>query len=760
MDEQKHNDYQYIGKKTPISQAALKATGQLIYTADMQLPHMLHAKVLFSPKPHARIVSIDTSRAEALPGVHAVVSRFNTPECWFNSCGEVLGEYMTEQLFPAVVRYVGDKVAAVAADTEKIAAEAIRLIDVEYEDLPVNYDPVHALDDDAYVIHDHGELEQGNLITTVSQSSGDVDAAMAKADRIFYGEYDCPAIHHGAIEPHASLSTYDAEGMLTVYTPSQDTFAMRRNLATIFGMPMSKVRVSVPAIGGAFGGKIDLVTEPVSAALAIKTGRPVKLVYTRNEDICSTRNRHAMKLKLRTGVMNDGTIVAEDMTVYANAGAYASGSTSVVWAMCGRLFKVHQCPNIRFTGYPVITNTTIGGPMRGFGSPQLFFAQQRQMNTISRELGIDMLELQRKNLTSQNGADPRNDVPHGNARPIDCLNRAAEVMHYEDALQEQQQSRGERYRIGIGVGVGAHGNGMFGIKPDITGLMLKMNCDGTCVLFTPSNEMGNSSVTLQKQIVAETLGMNLGDIDTVEADTRLTPYQLGDYSSRGTFVSGHGALKIAERMRTMLAGVAAKQLQAPAGSLKFREGRAFAESGESVTLEEIVQYAREEEQRELLCADSFASQAAIMSYGAHIAKVRVDTQTGEVRVLAYAAIHDVGTAINPLSVTGQIEGALQMGIGNALSEDMNVDETTGAVKNRNLKRYRMLYAPDMPNELHVEALDSYEPAGPFGAKSIGECSVVPTLSAIGNAVSNALGLEMNRLPITKEAVLAALETVR
>lgn len=748
--------YQYIGVGTPIAQAALKATGQMIYTADLKLPHMLHAKVLFSSRPHARIRAIDTSRAEALPGVHAVVCCNNTPDRYYNSCGEVLDDFMTEQLFPPVVRYVGDKVAAVAADTEKIAEAALKLIDVEYEDLPANYDPERGLDESACVIHDHGGLEKGNLILTVVQSSGDVDAAMAKADRVFSGVYDCPAIHHGAIEPHASVAAYDAEGRLTVYTPSQDTFAMRRNLSRIFGLPMSKVRVSVPAIGGAFGGKIDLITEPIAAALAIKTGRPVKLVYNRTEDICSTRNRHAMKLYLRTGVMNDGTIVAEDMRAYVNAGAYASGTTSVVWAMCGRLFKVHRCPNVRFTGFPVITNTTIGGPMRGFGSPQLFFAQQRQMNTIAKALGIDMLDLQRKNLTNEHGVDPRNAVAHGNARPVECLNRAAELVRYGEAKREQEGSRAERYRIGVGVGVGAHGNGMYGIKPDITGLMLKMNCDGTCVLFTPSNEMGNSSVTLQKQIVAETLGMPLSDIDCVEADTRLTPYQLGDYSSRGTFVSGHGALKIAGQMRGLLAEVAGRMLSVPAETLRFAGRKAIAPDGAGVSLEQIVLFARENDQKELLCADSFASQAAIMSYGAHIAKVRVDTETGEIALLAYAAVHDVGKMLNPLSVTGQIEGALQMGFGNALSEDMNVDTRTGAVKNRTFKRYRMFYAGDMPRELHVEALDSFEPAGPFGAKSIGECSVVPTLSAIGNAVSNALGLEMNSLPITKDKVLLAI----
>ena len=753
MPDQQQN---YIGANIPIAQAALKATGQMMYTADMKLPHMLHAKVLFSPRPHARIVKIDTSRAEALPGVRAVISHLNTPNRYYNSCGEVLNEFMTEQLFSPVVRYVGDKVAAVAADTEKIAEAALKLIDVTYEDLPANYDPERALDESAYVIHDHGELEKGNLILTVAQSSGDVDVAMGKADRIFSDVYECPAIHHGAMETHAALAVYDAEGMLTVYTPSQDTFAKRRNLATIFDLPMSKVRVSVPAIGGAFGGKIDLITEPIAAALAIKTGRPVRLVYNRTEDICSTRNRHAMRLYLRTGVMNDGTIVAEDMRAFVNAGAYASGTTSVVWAMCGRLFKVHQCPNVRFVGYPVITNTTIGGPMRGFGSPQLFFAQQRQMNTIAKALGIDMLELQRKNLTTQQGADPRNQLPHGNARPIDCLNRAAECIGYADACREQRESANGRYRIGVGVGVGAHGNGMYGVKADITGLMLKMNCDGTCVLFTPSNEMGNSSVTLQKQMVAETLGMPLSDIDCVEADTRLTPYQLGDYSSRGTFVSGHGALKIATSMQALLAEVAGRMLGVPAETLRFAGRAAIAPDGRRVSLEEIVLYSRDHDQKELMCAESFASQAAVMSYGAHIAKVRVDTETGEVKVLSYAAIHDVGKAINPLSVTGQIEGALQMGLGNALSEDMGVDERTGAVKNRTLKRYKMLYAGDMPRELTVEVLDSFEPAGPFGAKSIGECSVVPTLSAIGNAIANAIDAEVNSLPITKEKILEAI----
>jgi len=745
-----------VGVPCPIEDAALKATGQLRYVDDLKFPGLLYGKVLFSNVPHAKIKSIDTSAAEAMDGVHAVVTYKNTPDVCYNSSGETVDIFKTERVFDDTVRFVGDRVAAVAAESPELAAAAVRAIKVEYEPLPVNFDPEAGARDDAYVILDRGGLYKGNVMEIVCQSCGDVDEAFATAPHIFEETYTVPRIHHGALEPHGCVAYYDARGKLTVYTSSQDSFAVRINLSRIFSLPMSRVRVSVPAVGGAFGGKVDMVTEPVAAALSIQCGQPVKVMFTRREDIVSSRTRHTMKIRLKMGFADDGTILAEDMLVYCNAGAYASGTSNIVWAMCGKFFKVHRCKNIRFTGYPVITNTPLGGPMRGFGSPQTFFVQQRLMHQAAKSLGIDILDMQRKNLTLPYGVDYRFDQSHGNARPIDCLNRAAELIGYEACLREQANSVGDRYRIGVGVSVGAHGNGMFGIRTDITAMMLKMNDDGSCVLFSGSHEMGNASITLQKQVVSEVLGLPMELISAVSADTELTPYQLGDYSSRGAFVSGRAALLVAEDMRNKLAGFAAELLETGDAEFTFSGGRATAPDGKSATIGEIVQFARHKKFTELISEKTAASPASVISYGAHIVKVRVDTVSGKTEMLDYAAVHDVGRAINPLAVRGQIEGAIQMGAGYALTEGIQLDDN-GRVKNATLKTYHMLHADEMPKHLFVDLIEEIEPAGPFGAKSIGECSVVPAAAAVANAISNAVGCEFNDLPITPERVLEALK---
>jgi CO/xanthine dehydrogenase Mo-binding subunit len=745
-----------VGAPYPIDDAALKATGQLRYVDDLKLPGMLHAKLLFSPVPHARIKNIDTSAAEEMEGVHAVVTYQNTPAVYYNSSGETMDVFKTERVFDEIVRFVGDRVAAVAADTPAIAAKAVRAIRVEYEPLPVNFDPEAGMRDDAYPLHTHGDLLRGNLMEVVRQSCGDVDATLSAAPHVFEDTYTVPAIHHGAIEPHASIAFYDACGKLTVYTASQDSFAVRVNLSRIFSLPMSRVRVSVPAVGGGFGGKVDMITEPVAAALSIRCGRPVKLVYSRREDIVSSRTRHAMKIRLKMGFADDGTILGEDMTVYCNAGAYASGTSNIVWAMCGKFFKVHRCRNIRFTGYPVVTNTPVGGPMRGFGSPQTFFAQQRLMQRAADALGMDLIKMERVNLTPPDGVDYRFDLPHGNARPLDCLNRAAELIGYDHCLAEQRASARERMRIGVGLAVGAHGNGMFGIRTDITAMVLKMNDDGSCVLFSGSHEMGNAAITMQKQIVSEVLGLPMGMIAAVFADTELTPYQLGDYSSRGAFVSGRAAMEVAEDMRAKLSALAAELLERKDARFTFVGGCVRAQDGPSATIGELIQFARHKKFTELISEKTAASPAAVISYGAHIAKVRVDVVTGAVELIDYAAVHDIGRAINPLSVRGQIEGAIQMGAGYALTEGIQIDGS-GKVANASFKTYRMLRANEMPERIQIDLVEEIEPSGPFGAKSIGECSVVPAAAAVANAVSNAIGRACNDLPITPERILKKLK---
>lgn len=743
-----------VGARLPIHDAAQKVTGRLKYTADMKLPHMLYGKVLFSPVAHANIKRIDTSKAEALPGVRAVACWKNSPDVFFNSCGEEIDGCKNEKIFDSRVRFVGDKVAAVAADTEQIAEKALKLIEVEYEELPFYLDPEEAMGATSTPIH-----EGGNIAEVVKQSAGDVDAAFQTADRVFEGRYTLPAIHHSAIETHAALADFDSDGKLTVWSPNQDAFAHRVNLSRIFGLPMNKVRVVASAIGGGFGGKIDMVVEPIAALLAIQAGRPVRIVYTRREDIPSSRTRHAMVVNLKTGVKNDGTVVAQDFDIIINAGAHAGGTSTIVWAMCGKLFRINKTPNIRFTGTSVYTNTTSAGAMRGFGSPQEFFAQQRQFYEIAKALNMDLVDFQLKNLMDPDGVDPRFGSGLGNVRVADCVTRGAAFFGWDAALQEQAQSQAEqgRYRVGVGMAVAAHGNGVFGVRPDTTGIMIKLNEDGSGTLYSGCCDMGNGSVTLQRMIAGELLGISPERITCVQADTETTLYDLGNYGSRGTYVGGMAAVKVAKQVRAELEKEAAQLLDEDPARLDFHDDRVWSldHPEKSATIGELVMHARAVNQRDIVCADTFASDSMAVSYGAHFVKVRVDTETGEVKVLDYAAIHDVGKALNPMNVEGQIEGAVQMGLGYALSEGIEHDDK-GKVKNGSFRQYHIFTAPEMP-PIRIALVEEIEPGGPYGAKSIGECSVVPAPAAIANAVASAIQRDVRSLPLNKQTVLTLLE---
>ncbi|HQN05741.1 MAG TPA: molybdopterin-dependent oxidoreductase [Anaerolineaceae bacterium] len=743
-----------VGSRYPIRDAKLKVTGQLRYAADLKLPHMIHGKILTSPVAHARIKSINLEKARALPGVRAAVCYQDAPRVYFNSCGETIEVYKNERLFDDTVRYVGDFVAAVAADDEKTAEMALRLIEVEYEELPANFDPEKGMEEDAYVIHQSGSLEKGNLIVSVVQEAGDVDKGFAEADQIFENRYTLPAIHHGPIETHACIASYDPMGKLTIYSSSQDSFAMRYNLARIFDMPMSKIRVVVPSVGGGFGGKVDMTFEHIAALLAMKAGRPVKMQLSRKDDIVSTRTRHQMVIYLKTGVKIDGTITAEEMKMVCNAGAYASGSSSVVWAQCGKFFKLHRTKNLRYTGYPVITNSPSGGAMRGYGSPQLFFAQQRQMNRIAKALGMDMVDLQRINLTLPDGVDERSGKMHGNPRPLDCLEEGYKLFNYPTAVQEQENASG-RYRIGIGLATGAHGNGMFPFLKDIHGTILKMNEDGTVVIYTGSHEMGNFSITTQGQIVAEELGISFDRIEFVQADTDAVLYQLGCWSSRGAFVSGYAALDAARALKKKILPLAAELLESEESELQFHDNAVHSPKG-SVSFGKIAMHSRNKHSDELCVSITHESFTLATSYGAHFVKVQVDTETGAVKILDYAAVHDVGRAINPLGVEGQIEGAIMMGLGYATSEEMALD-SKGRVRNSNLRTYKLTRANQMPEQHKIKLVEELEYGGPYGAKSIGECSLVPVTPAIVNAISNAIGVEFDDLPVTPEKILSKLK---
>lgn len=749
-----------IGAPTPVFDARLKVSGQLRYVDDMKLPGMLHAKILLSPKAHATIVSIDTGAAEALPGVRAVVTYRDAPAVRFNGNGEDWDILESERVLDSRVRYVGDKVCAVAADTEAIAAKALKLIKVEYEDLPAYFDPEEAAKPDAVRLHDWNE--NGNILWEVDNSFGDLDEGFSRADFTLEKRFEVPAIHHAAMETHGCIASFDADGKLTVWSSSQDVFGKRRNLAKIFGLPYAKVRVLAPALGGGFGGKIDASTEPVAALLSLKTGRPVKCVYTRQEDIQASPTRHAETIYARAGFKNSGELTALDYTVYINAGAHSGGTMSVAWAAGGKFFKLFKCPNMRNHAIPVYTNRQNAGAMRGFGSPQVFWVFAQLVREAAERCGRDATELYSLNLHDPDTMDQRGEEL-GNFRAKDCLARAKELFGWDEAVAEARASRvaGAAKRIGVGCAVAPHGSSLYGVMPDTCGITIKMNLDGSITLFSGMSDMGNGSNTVQRMIVSEVLALPLDNIALVHTDTELTGYDVGIFASRGTYVGGGAAYRCAEKVAAEIRSLAADLLSEKAEALELRANGVgvTGDPGRWVSMEEVAHRAHELE-RDIVIGGNFGSAAVPASAGAHLVKVEIDLETGAVIPLVYAAVHDVGRALNPMGLEGQVHGGIQMGLGYALSEGLELkDDGSGALKNRFLRDCHLFRATDMPRDIRVEFLDSEEHTGPFGAKSVGECGMVPVAGAVSAAVADALGYTFTKLPITEEAIRCAASSM-
>lgn len=746
-----------VGRPTPVFDARLKVTGELRYVGDMKLPHLLHGRLLLSTHAHARIVSIDSSAAEALPGVRAVVTYKDAPDVRFNGNGEDWDILESERVLDDRVRYVGDRVAAVAAESEEVATKAARLIKVEYEDLPAYFDPVVAAAPDAVRLHDWNE--GGNVLWEVDNSFGDVEAGLAEADLVLEDDLAVPAVHHAAMETHCCIASFDADGKLTVWSSSQDVFGMRRNLAKVFGLPYSRVRVIAPALGGGFGGKIDLSCEPVAALLSQRCGRPVRLVLDRQQDIAGTPTRHAERIHLRLGLKATGELTAVDYEAYVAAGAHSGGTMSVCWAAGGKIFKLFKVANLRYHAIPVYTNTQNAGAMRGFGSPQVFWALATEMGRASRELGIDLADLYDRNLYDPDACDLRGE-DLGNFRARDCLARARELFGWEDERRSsaRQRAEGGRYRLGVGLAVAPHGSSMHGVLADTCGVAIKMNLDGSITLFSGMSDMGNGSNTTQRMVVAEELSIPLENIALVHTDTELTGYDVGIFASRGTYVGAGAALRCACEAEERILAEASELLDEPADGLRTsRNGvEVAADPRRWVSMAEVARHAHEAE-RDVYVGGNYGSTAVPASSGAHLCTVRVDTETGEVVPLRYVAVHDVGRPLNPMGLEGQVDGGIQMGLGYALSEGLEVDET-GRLRQRFLRDCHLLRATDMPRDIEVEFLDSEEHTGPFGAKSVGECGMVPVAGAVANAVADACGCSFDHLPIRKEDVLCALES--
>ena len=745
-----------VGSRRPLRDAALKVTGQLKYVDDMKVQGMVYGKILHSPYAHAMIRSIDVSEAEKLEGVCAVVTYKDAPKVRYNANGEDADVLPSELIFDQELRYVGDRVAAVAAETPKIAEQALKLIKVEYEELPYYLDPEEALKEDAFPIH-----EGGNMLWRAEVTAGDMQEGFREADVIIEGRYTVPAIYHAYMEPHTSIVSYDYLGKLTIYTPTQDPVGMRNNLSKALSMPMSRIRVITPAIGGAFGGKIDLVTEPVGALLSMKCLRPVKITMTRREDIQSCGSRHAETLYVRTGIKKTGEITACDLKTYLSAGAQSGATMSAAWAPKGKFFKMYKIPNMHFDAWPAYTNRISGTAMRGFGSPQVFYAMLSSINEAANRIGMDPADVAYMNMFEPNSVDGIGQQI-GNMRGKDCLLRVKELIGYDEAKKEMEASWKEqgRYLIGLGLAAAPHGSSMYGVMTDSQGAMLKMNEDGTSTYFCAASEMRNGSNTTHLMILSEVLGLPMEEIALVTPDTELTLYDVGSFASRGTYVGGGAALAIAKKTRELILNEAVEMLEGVSrDDLELRDKGVYCISDPEkfVTMTDVAHHAHEAAS-DIAVSRIHAASAAPISAGVHCAKVRVDTETGEVEILDYAAVHDVGRPINPLNLESQLHGGIHMGMGYALSEGMFLDEK-GALKGKFLRDSHIFNTMQMPanDHLKVEFLDSYEESGPFGAKSIAECATVPAGPAVANAVCNALHHHFRDLPLNKERILAYLK---
>lgn len=741
-----------VGSRMPILDAVPKAKGEAIYVGDMELPHMLVGKLFLSPVAHAKIKSIDTSEAEKLPGVKAIVHHLNTPKTPYNSYMTYAGQNIlkNETIFSDTVRFVGDRVAAVAAIDEETANKALKLIKVEYEELPAVFTAEEALKEGAPEI-----WPGGNQIADMSAEGGNVDEELNKAAHVFTHKVHTQKVHHAAIELHGCIADYK-NGHLTVWTPTQNNFPFRAILSEIFSIPMNKIKIIRPTVGGAFGGKLEVILEPVAAALAMQAGRPVKVEMSRREVIYASRCRHGMDFTITSAVDKDGKVTAQDVRALVDTGAYCSSAFDVTGAMMDKVTRLYDIPNFRVHGIPTYTNTQISGAMRGYGTPEITAAREIHFNSICRALGYDPVEFRLKNLVEPDGINYRYGETLGGAYAKECLLKGAEKFGWFEKAKRPKDTG--RYRRGIGVSSGLHGAGFIHAQFDYSTISIKMNEDGSCSLITGVHELGQGVSSTLTLMVSEILGIPVERITLVDSDTDAIYWDNGAHASRTTFVAGNATVKAAKKLHEKIREVASQIMNIGPEGLILKDGYVMQATKPSnrITLEEVVLKAQAgPNSRCLYATESYQSFFDPGSYIANFAEVEVDTETGEVKVLYFVAAHDIGKAINRLTTEGQIHGGIQMGLGYGTSEEILLDPVTGKPLNNSFKKYKIYKAKDMP-KIDIVLIENGEEHGPFGAKSIGEAATDSVAPAVINAITDAIDCEFFDMPVTPEKIKAAL----
>lgn len=751
-----------IGQSVSRPHEVDKVTGKARYTDDYVFPGMAYARTKRSDYPHAKIVSIDTSQAKSLPGVLAVLTHEDIP-------GENIHGIVFEDwpcLAGEKVRYMGDPVAIVAAETPEIAREALDLIDVQYEPLPVVGDPVSARAEGAAVIHE--EWKTGNLLKHIKVRHGDVDQGFEEADVVVEHTYHTPTIEHAFLEPECSIGVpagYDDEHeKLTVYVGSQIPYEDRHQVAKIMGLPGDAVRVRGTLIGGGFGGKEDLAAQAHVALLAQATGRPVKMLYTRQESLLFHPKRHATQITIRTGARKDGTLVAVQAELYGDGGAYASLSDKVMTRATTHATGPYVMDNAKIDCYAMYTNNPPSGAFRGFGVTQSAFAVESNMDILAEELGMDPIELRLKNAQRVGTMTATGQVLRDSVGLVETLEKVREGMQQAMGDKPFQWSWVEGDKAyGWGIACAYKNTGLGGGAPDKSSAEVEAYEDGSVEVRTSAADMGQGLGMVVAQIAAEELGLPYGQVKVLLSDTDLTPDAGPTTASRQSYVTGNAARLAAGALREALRSVAAEHYNVDPSLIRFEEGL-VRYNGDASSLGEVVGMMKQQGLQPKALHEYWAPETKPLgeggdmhfafSYATQAALVEVDLATGEVHVLNVVAGTDVGRALNPRSVQGQVEGAVVMAMGNALTEQYIIED--GVPWSTLLARYKMPSIKHMP-KITQAIVEDPTVDGPYGAKGVGELPQINTTPAIANAIYNATGVRVFSIPVDQDALLRALK---
>ncbi len=758
--------YNPVGKSVPRIDGRGLVTGESKYTFDMKFAGMLIGKMIRSPHPHARIISIDTSKAEKLPGVKAIITAADTRQIKFGS-NEYFFPHTVDQLAleSDKVRYIGDEVGAVAAETTEIAEEALHLIDVQYEILPAVFDMFEAIKPGAPQIHSH---VRNNIGVILPVNFGNSNRALRESDYVREDIFYSQAAAHACMETHVCIGQWEPySDKITMWISHQAPFKVREALAKCLQINLNNIRIIKMPSGGGFGGKLEMLPMDFSACLLSKKagGVPVKMCYSREEEFSFSRRKHGMSYKLKSGVRKDGKLMAITGEVYADGGAYCSYGPTVMAAATMRIFMVYNIEHLQITGYRVYTNNPISGAIRGFGGVQSGFSIESHMDLLAEGIGMDPVEFRLRNITGPNMVT-RNKMIISSNGLRECIEKATERSQWKKKRGKQRNlSRG----IGIGIAADVMGSKMYK-SHESAGAIIKIEEDCSVYLFTGAADTGQGSNTALSQIAAQELGISYDRIHCIAADTEITPFDTGSFASRVTFISGNAALLAGRDAKMQILKVVSLEHKIDLADLDIVAEEVINRKDNSLlmTFEKAIELCYSFDYgTQILGRGSYNPKTTPIdfrtgegnvsgSYGfeAQVVEVEVDKDSGKIKILKLWDAHDVGKAINPSSVESQVEGSVVMGLGYTLYENLEFKE--GRVVNPNFSNYKVPRSQGIP-PIETIMIETNDPQGPFGAKGMGEAALLPTAAAIANAVYDAVGIRLKELPFTPDKVIKALK---